>query len=107
MMRISCGGIGIRDTGSRIVFQETFYFARNHQLLVGRDDHYFHARVVGTDNSFLRLGRIVFAWIEQDAELIQLRADSVAERRSVLANSGSKNKRVNPVQFQIKCSNPM
>src|SRR2546427_9976859 len=77
--------------GGLISFQDTFHLTGDDEFFVRRNHEHFHARMRGADISFSGAGCVVLPPVEHDAELVEIRANRLAEFRAVLADAGGEN----------------
>ena len=83
--------------GGLIPFQDTFHFASDDEFFVRRNDEHLHARVRGADGGFRSAGGVVLVPVEHDAELVEIRANRLAQFGAVLANAGGENDRIGAI----------
>src|SRR5438445_8002157 len=92
--------------GGLIFFQDTFHFAGDDEFLVRRNHEHLDARVRGADGGFGGAGRVILVPVQYDAELVEIRANRLAEFGAVLANAGGENDRLGAVELEKVTTDP-
>src|SRR5207247_2674538 len=85
---------------------DTFHFAGDDKFFVCWDYEHFHARVRGADVGFSGAGRVVPVPVQYDAELVEIRADRLAQFGAVLADAGGENDRIGAVELEKVTTDP-
>src|SRR5256885_2163154 len=87
--------------------EESLHLASDDEFFVSRNYEDFHAGVGGADDAFLRVSCIVLLGLQENSELVKLRADGCANSVAVLTDAGSEHEGIEAIKLQIKRADPM